>query len=242
MTGQPVDRSTESLSVSELTNLVALVPMRHDSERVPEKNFRSFHGRPLFHHILMALSDVSRIATIVVDTDSDVIRRSCASDFPQVVCTERPQWLRDGRTPMTRVLQHGAERFPSPWYLQTHSTNPLLSPASIEAGIERLEASLERHDSLVSVNHHQARFFRSDGEPINHDPFVLERTQDLPPILEENSCLYVFRRDQIRSGRRFGRTPLFYPLPRLEALDIDTEEDFSLAELAYRFRRERGGA
>lgn len=216
-----------------LGGLTAFVPMRHDSDRVPGKNYRMFHGRPLFHHILDALQGVPEILRIVVDTDSSVIRQSCAEAFPEVVCVERLEHLRGGMVPMTEVLARDAELFPSDWYLQTHSTNPLLQPDSISSAIRRLQGSLDRHDSLVSVTRHRSRFFRHDGRPLNHDPSVLRRTQDLDAIDEENSCLYLFTADQIRSGMRFGRRPLLYPLQRLQSIDIDTEEDFLLAESAY---------
>ena len=73
---------------------------------------------------------------------------------------------------------------------------------------------------------------------MNHDPSVLLRTQDLPPVLEENSGMYVFSRSQIAEGRRFGDRPLLYEIDPLEAIDIDEESDFVLAEAIHRLQRE----
>ena len=66
---------------------------------------------------------------------------------------------------------------------------------------------------------------------------VLLRTQDLPPVLEENSCLYLFSRESLeRHGSRHRRTADAFELPRDEAWDIDDEVDFRIAEALYLLR------
>jgi len=214
-------------------SIVAFMPMRHSSERVPGKNYRDFNGRPLFHHALSTLLAVPQISAVVIDTDSRVIAEQCAEFFPEVRCIERPEHLLGGETPMTDVLRHDAAQFPSEWYLQTHSTNPLLRASTIEDAIERLAGSLDRHDSLFSVTRLQTRLYDGDGNAVNHDPAVLLRTQDLPPIYEENSNLYIFTADQIAAGRRMGDTPLMFEIDPLEAIDIDEEHDFVIAEMLH---------
>jgi CMP-N-acetylneuraminic acid synthetase len=216
--------------------VVALVPMRHSSERVPGKNYRPFNGRPLFHHIVSTLLGVDRVRQIVIDTDSPTVKEQTAQDFPTVVVIDRPAHLLGGEVPMTEVLQYDASVVPAPWYLQTHTTNPLLTAATITAAIETLEQDTDGHDSLFSVTRLQTRLFDADGRPMNHDPAVLLRTQDLPPVYEENSNIYLFTSDQIRAGRRMGTNPLLFPIDPLEAVDIDEEHDFVLAETLGRLR------
>jgi CMP-N-acetylneuraminic acid synthetase len=217
-------------------SVVAFVPMRHSSERVPGKNYRPFNGRPLFHHIVDTLLHVPQVSTVVIDTDSPTVMEQCAEHFPTVRCIERPEWLLGGEVPMTDVLRYDASQVPSDWYLQTHSTNPLLTAATIERAIGTLESSLDRYDSLFSVTRLQTRLFDADGRPMNHDPRVLLRTQDLPPVYEENSNIYVFSRQLIEQGRRFGDRPLLFEIDRIEASDIDEEHDFVLAEMLGRMR------
>lgn len=219
-------------------SVVAFMPMRHSSERVPGKNYRDFNGRPLFHHVLSTLLAVDAVDRVVIDTDSPTIVEQCAEFFPAVECVDRPASLLGGDTPMTDVLRHDASLFPSEWYLQTHSTNPLLRPATIRRAIEALVESLDRHDSLFSVTRLQTRLYSADGTPVNHDPNVLLRTQDLPPIYEENSNLYVFTADQIRNGRRIGDAPLMFEIDPLEAVDIDEEHDFVIAQVLGRLGEE----
>lgn len=218
-------------------SFVAFVPMRHSSERVPGKNYRNFGDKPLFHHIVGTLLDVPAVSKVVIDTDSPTVREQCAAHFPTVEVLDRPEHLLGGEVPMTAILQHDASLFPSEWYLQTHSTNPLLTAATIARGIEALEQHLDRHDSLMSVTRLQTRLYDADGRPINHDPAVLLRTQDLPPVYEENSNLYLFTAAQIAAGRRGGDRPLLFEIDPLEALDIDEEHDFVLSETLYNYRR-----
>lgn len=212
-------------------SVVAFVPMRHSSERVPGKNYRDFNGQPLFHHIVSTLLEVPQISTVVIDTDSPTVVEQCAEHFPTVQCIDRPEHLLGGETPMTDVLAHDASVFPSEWYLQTHSTNPLLRAATIRQALDEFEQSLDAHDSLFSVTRLQTRLYDADGHALNHDPRVLLRTQDLPPIYEENSNIYVFSRELIADGRRIGDQPMLFEIDPLEAVDIDEEHDFVIAEL-----------
>ena len=83
----------------------------------------------------------------------------------------------------------------------------------------------------MSVTPLQTRLYFESGEPVNHDPAVLLRTQDLPPILEENSCVYIAPTALIAAtGRRTGPNPLLFSIQKVEAVDIDDEVDFAVAE------------
>lgn len=216
---------------------VALVPMRHHSERVPGKNYRPLGGRPLYEHILSTLQACPEIELIVVDTDSPVVMEGVRARFPQVRLLERPAHLRAGEVPMNEVLLHDVEQVPSRFYLQTHSTNPLLRPETVSRAIQVFLEAYPERDSLFSVTRWQTRLWDAEGRPLNHDLSVLLRTQDLPPVYEENSCLYIFERESFLQRRnRIGERPILFEVPRLEAVDIDEEADFLLAECLYRLR------
>jgi CMP-N-acetylneuraminic acid synthetase len=142
---------------------------------------------------------------------------------------ERPEHLRDGTIPMNDVLLNDVEQVHADLYFQTHSTNPLLRPETIERAIAALGAARPGHDSLFGVTRLQSRLWTADGRPLNHDPNVLLRTQDLPPVYEENSCIYLFDGDTLRHRRnRLGDRPLLFEIPPAEALDIDEEIDWQV--------------
>lgn len=213
-----------------MTKIAALVPMRHDSQRVPGKNYRLLAGRPLYQHVLLTLGAVGEISDIVVDTDSPIIMEGLRSQFPQVHILERPPHLRPGDVPMNEVLLYDTSQFEADFYLQTHSTNPLLMPETISAAIRTLLANYPGYDSLFSVTRIQTRLWDSLGRAINHNPSILLRTQDLPAVYEENSCLYLFTRQTLLQRRnRLGERPLMFEIPATEAWDIDEEIDFEIA-------------
>lgn len=222
-----------------MTRLVALVPMRHASERVPGKNYRPLAGRPLFHHIVRTLLSTPEISQVVIDTDSDVIKHDTALTFPDVLVVDRPQHLRAGTVPMNEVLLYDVGLVGGDYYLQTHATNPLLQPDTVSAAIRRFLED-RRYDSLFGVTRLQTRLWSADGQPINHDPLVLARTQDLPPIYEENSCLYLFSRALLEErGSRIGERPLLFEVPRDQAWDIDEEIDFEVVQALLDWRANR---
>lgn len=211
--------------------VVAIVPMRHHSERVPGKNHRPFLGEPLYRRVVRMLLSCSCIDEVVVDTDSPVIVADCAAQFPGVRVLERPEHLRGAMVSMNEVLLNTVRQCDADLFLQTHSTNPLLRAESVTRAIAALLDAGAAHDSLFSVTRLQTRLWTHDSRPLNHDPALLLRTQDLAPVYEENSCAYLFTEELLeRTGSRVGERPLLFPLDRLEAWDIDDPVDFELAE------------
>ncbi|WP_026840440.1 acylneuraminate cytidylyltransferase family protein [Citrifermentans bremense] len=222
--------------------VTALLPMRQGSERVPGKNYRSFAGRPLYHHVVETLLAAPLVSEIVIDTDSSFILGDAAQSFPQVRLIERPVHLRGGEVSMNDVLVNTVGQLQAQWYLQTHSTNPLLTAETVNRALNSFFDLLPEYDSLFSVTAIHSRFWDAQGRPVNHDPKKLLRTQDLTPIFEENSNLYLFSADSLkRCGNRIGSRPLMFEIDRLEATDIDTDIDFQVAEILYQRRRDTEG-
>jgi len=176
-----------------MPQVVALVPMRHHSQRVPGKNYRLLAGKPLFHHVIEILLAVPEINEIVVDTDSEPVIDGLRKYFPQVKIINRPEHLRSDDVPMNDILIHDTEQVKADFYLQTHSTNPLLKPETISRAIQLLVTNYPKNDSLFSVTRLQTRLYDQHGTAINHNPRELIQTQDLPPVYEENSCLYILQ-------------------------------------------------
>jgi CMP-N-acetylneuraminic acid synthetase len=211
--------------------------MRHHSQRVPGKNYRPLAGKPLYQHIIETLLSVPEIATVVVDTDSVPVMDGLRRDFPQVKIIERPDHLRADTVPMNEILMHDTAQVEADFYLQTHSTNPLLRSETLSHAIQSFLDQYPAYDSMFSVTRMQTRLWDQLGRAINHNPAVLLQTQDLPPVYEENSCFYVFTRQNLAARRnRLGERPLMFDIPRIEAVDIDEEADFEIADLLMRRR------
>jgi CMP-N-acetylneuraminic acid synthetase len=221
--------------------IVALVPMRHHSVRVPGKNYRLLAGKPLYQHILDSLLACPEIAQVVVDTDSPIVIDGLRADYPQVVVLERPEHLKADTIPMNEILMYDTAQAPADFYLQTHSTNPLLRPETISSAIRTLRSLYPAYDSLFSVTRLQTRLYDQLGRSINHNPAILLRTQDLPPVYEENSCIYLFTRQTLEFRRnRLGERPFLFEIDRREAVDIDEEMDFTIADLMKRSLNNQG--
>ena len=205
--------------------------MRHHSQRVPGKNYRPLAGKPLFHYIVETLLAVPEIDQVVVDTDSDPVMDGLRKQFPQVKVINRPEDLRADTVPMNNILMHDTAQVEADFYLQTHSTNPLLRPETVSLAVRTFLSDYPMHDSLFSVTRLQTRLYDQDGKAINHNPAELIQTQDLPPVYEENSCLYIFTRvNLMKRNHRIGERPLMFEIDPGEAWDIDEELDFSVCE------------
>ena len=218
-----------------MTKIVALVPMRHHSQRVPGKNYRILGDRPLFHHIIGTLLDVPEIAEIVVDTDSPQVITGLREYFPAVMVIERPEYLCSDEIAMNEILAYDTAQVQADFYLQTHSTNPLLKAETISNAIQSLLSNYPAYDSLFSVTRWQTRLWDQLGRAINHNPAILLQTQDLPPVYEENSCLYIFCRETLMARRnRLGERPMMYEIHAAEAWDIDETLDFEITDYLMR--------
>ena len=219
--------------------IVAFVPMRHSSERVRGKNYRLFANKPLYHYIVESLLNCPQITQVCIDTDSPVIIEEVYKNFPMVKVVLRPEHLRDGSIPMNDVLLNSVSQVSSDFYIQTHSTNPLLRPETISKAINLFIDSPD-HDSLFTVTRLQTRLYDVNGKAMNHDPSILLRTQDLPPVFEENSNLYIFSAKILKEkNNRIGYNPLLFEIDRDEAWDIDEEIDFRVAEFLYLNREKK---
>lgn len=211
--------------------LIALIPMRHHSQRVPGKNYRLLAGKPLFHYILETLLLVPEIHEIVVDTDSEPVIEGIQQNFPTVKAIRRPDTLRADDISMNDILIHDTAQVEADFYIQTHSTNPLLTAETVSNAIQTFLSNYPARDSLFSVTRLQTRLYDEHGRAINHDPAVLIQTQDLPPVYEENSCLYIFtRQNLLKRHHRISDKPTMFEISPEEAWDIDEELDFAICD------------
>ena len=220
-----------------MTRVVAIVPMRHSSERVKGKNYRVLGDAPLFHHVVRTLLATPSITEVVIDTDSPTVREDTAIAFPTVRVLERPEHLRDGNIAMNDVLLNTVNAVDADVILQTHSTNPFLSSDTVQSALDLFLSPDNDYDSVFGVTRLQARLWDKNTQAINHDPAVLLRTQDLDPIYLENSCFYIFTPDVLRDrNNRIGARPAMVEVPAGEAIDIDEESDWDLAAAVWNMR------
>lgn len=219
--------------------IVALLPMKGNSERVPNKNLKDFSGKPLYHRVMETLLSSRYINYVVVNTDSEAIKSDISKNFDnRVIVIDRPVEIRGDFVSMNKVIECDIQNVDADIYLQTHSTNPLLKTESVDKAIEKMISVLKEKslDSVFSVTRLQTRLYKVSGEPFNHNLEELLRTQDLEPLYEENSNFYIFTKESFfNSGeKRIGLKPFMFEIDKIEAVDIDEPQDFIIAEAIYK--------
>jgi CMP-N-acetylneuraminic acid synthetase len=214
---------------------IALLPFKVNSERVPNKNFKSIGGKYLYKWMLEKLIMCHFIDEVIINTDADnLIDHDNIFSNDKVNIRKRRKEICGDHTSMNLVIEDDVKNSLGDIYIMTHTTNPLLSTDTINRAFELfLNKSTKLHecDSLFSVNRIQTRFYKKSGIPINHNPKDLARTQDLEAYYEENSNLYIFTKDSFNSSSsRIGINPYLFETPRIESFEIDDKEDWFIVE------------
>jgi CMP-N,N'-diacetyllegionaminic acid synthase len=223
---------------------LALVPARGGSKTIPHKNLRPLAGKPLLAHVLEAAGASGVVDRVCVSTDSEEIAtaaRGAGAETPFL----RPAELALDTTPGIDVVEHALdwlqrhEAYEPEWILLLQPTEPFVTSEQIRAALElALERAADSAITMVEVprNHHpfhvrliDDRGFLRFEHPNEHETHPT-RQSDPPRFAFGN--LYWFRRQaflaerQIEAGKRVGLT-----IDALSAIDLNTEEDWRLAEL-----------
>ena len=219
----------------EKISFTVLLPMKGHSERVKNKNMRFFSGQPLCTYVLNMLTQCKYVSQVFVDTDSEVIEHFIRQHFMDVQIIKRPKLLCGDMVSMNDIIKYDMSLIGEKHYIQTHATNPLLKAHTLDRACKKYIEGINVYDSLFSVNRIQTRLYDAGGRAVNHNPDVLQRTQDLSPLYEENSNFYIFSPESFRKrNTRIGEKPLMMEISKLESVDIDEEQDFILAEQLYK--------
>lgn len=212
--------------------IIAIVPMKLNNRRLPQKNTKCFtNGKPLCYYILSTLLQVKEISEVYVYCSNPDIK-----DFiPEgVKYLKRSTSLDQDTTKMNEVLQAFSKEVPADVYVMTHTTAPFMTVESLEKGID---AVLNKgYDSSFAAKKIQD-FLWKDGKPLNYTLDNIPRTQDLPPLYEETSGFYIYRKEVMtKMNRRIGDNPFIVEVGEIEGIDIDEPEDFMLADAIYNYR------
>lgn len=212
---------------------IAFVPIKLNSERLRLKNIRPFtNGKPLIQYILDTLKRVEELSDIYVYCSSDEVIEYLPKGVKFI---KRDSYYDLSTTSFNEVLWSFAELVDADTYLLTHATAPFISERSMRIGIGKVNSG--EYDSAFSVCEMQ-EFLWKDGMPFNYDLMNIPRTQDLEKLYMETCGLYIFEKNLIlNQKRRIGDRPYLISVSRIEACDINTEEDFYLADAIYNYRR-----
>lgn len=211
--------------------IVAIVPMKLNNRRLPQKNTRSFtNGKPLCWYILSTLLTIKEIDEVYVYCSNPDIKEYIPKGVKYL---ERSKSLDLDSTKMNEVLKSFANDIPADIYVMTHTTAPFISKESIKKGLEMVVSG--EYDSSFAAKKLQD-FLWKDGKPFNYELNNIPRTQDLPPLYEETSGFYIYKKEVMtKLGRRIGEKPFVVEVGEIESIDIDELEDFIIADAIYNY-------
>ena len=205
--------------------IVAVMPIKLNNERLPGKNTMLLGGKPLLQYELDGLKSTNLIDSInVFCSNEDVI-----PFLPEGVnFVERPEYLDLPTSNFNQIFEAFMDTMNADIYVYAHATAPFISVETMKECIEAVMSG--EYDSAFCAVKLQDYLWQN-GEPLNFDASNLPRTQDLVPIYQETSGVYVFRKETYEKyRRRIGRKPFIKEVSFKESVDIDNPEDFELAE------------
>ncbi len=216
--------------------IVAMVPIKLNSERVKEKNLRPLSdGKPLVQFILEALVKSKRVDEVYVYCSSERIKEYLIDG---VTFLKRPEYLDGNTCNCNDIIREFMKQVDADYYVVSHATAPFTKPESIDRCIASVVDN-DTYDSSFLVEKIQT-FLWSQGKPINFDPDHFPRTQDLEPIYMETSGAFVFSKEVFETyHRRVGIKPCLVEVDGAESIDIDTEYEMSLAQALYKQMQEK---
>lgn len=217
---------------------VAVVPMKLNNSRLPNKNTKAFkNGDPLCSYILNTLLKVEGIDEVYVYCSNEQI---CEFIPEGVKYLKRGEDLDRDTTKMNEVLARFSNDVDADVYVMTHTTAPFIKAESIATGLNAVVN--EEYDSSFAVKKLQD-FLWKDGVPFNYSLDNIPRTQDLEPLYCETSGFYIYKKEIIKEhGRRIGFNPFLVEIGEIESIDIDEREDFEIADAVFNYYREREDA
>jgi YrbI family 3-deoxy-D-manno-octulosonate 8-phosphate phosphatase len=220
---------------------LAIIPARSGSLGIKDKNIRPFCGVPLVVRAIRAAKEAHSVDRVVVSTDSEAYAKVCREAGAEVVM--RPAELATSTATSESALQHvldtltaSGEKTPE-WLVFLQCTSPFTRAEDID-GLARTVQASGADTGFTAVGSHRFLWrIGADGsaDGVNHDKAVRLRRQDREPEFMENGAVYVMRTAGfLRHKHRFFGKTVLHEVPGEQAFEIDSEEDWIIAEGVFR--------
>ena len=208
---------------------VGFIPSKLNSERVPHKNIKELGGIPLVNYTIRALNKVPALDDIVIFASEPSICDHIQYGL-KYKYVERPAYLDTQEAKIQDLIREFLKKDDADIIVLLHITSPFLKPKTISECIEKVLSG--GYDSAFSA-YEIRKFCWFRGTPLNYSlEKPTPRTQDIDPVIVEQSSVYVFKREVFEeTGQRISAAPYIKNIDHFEGHDIDTPEDFRIAEL-----------
>ncbi len=206
--------------------VVAIMPIKTNNERFPGKNTKLLGGKPLLQHELDNLLKIKDLDSVNVYCSDVAIKEVLPKGVSFI---QRPEYLDLPTANFTQIFENFMKEIDADIYVYAHATAPFVTVQTMKQCIDAVVSG--EYDSAFCAVKLQDYLWKN-GEPLNFNASDVPRTQDLEPIYQETSGVYVFTKDVFEKyHRRIGKKPYIKEVSFKEAVDIDYQEDFALAEL-----------
>lgn len=217
--------------------ITAVIPIRSGSQRVKEKNLRKFGDTTLMELKIKNLLQVPELDEIIVNTNSEeaisiVKAHPAYQTGGKLTFHRREEYYASSQCSGSEFFKHLGEVTNTDMFVYSPCTSPFVKPETFSKCIQAFR-SLEDSDCIASVSSIK-EFMWLDGKPLNYDPLNAPNSQDLPNVVALNfGVTVVSREDLIKNRNIIGKNPKFVITSDIEAIDIDTQLDFYIAEQLY---------
>lgn len=224
-----------------MDKIAFFLPTRKGSERVKNKNTRSFAGIEggLVENKIRQLLSTKHVDEIILSTNDEVCME-VAQKFTldrRLRIVARPDNLCLSSTNLQDLICYVPTITNADHILWGHVTTPLAGANEYDKGIELYLSKLhEGYDSLVGVTELKNFLLNREGKLINNTTNIpWPRTQDLEPLYEINHTMFLAKREvYIEQKNRIGVNPMLHVMDEIHSFDIDWEDDFTIAEVMYK--------
>ncbi len=224
---------------SNFDKTLVVIPARGGSKRIPRKNVKKIFGQPMIYWPLTELFSLFKPENIIVSTDCDEIKKAVEERGLEVPF-RRPDRLSDDFTGTAEVVTHALN-----WYeenvkkvefvLTVYPTAVLLNAEDVAVALDTLQADTKCESVMSATNFPfpiQRALFENNGyaemfQPDNYS----KRSQDLIEAKHDAGQFYLSRTQVVRDGKLLTNSKVkLHMLNRDKVVDIDTVEDFEIAE------------
>lgn len=214
-------------------SVVAIIPAKGVSRRVPAKNLRTVGGMSLIERKIKQLSSCSLIDRVVVGSDSDEIRQIAERNGTEYLNRE-PYFCDESRCSANEMIEDLVSRVSGDIVLWAHCTNPFVEASDYALALSMFStASADGYDSLMSVTRLQSHIWTGDKKPFNFEPLRRphQLASTLEPIFFQDGAIFIQPRpNMVENSYFYGLNPYFFELSPLSSLDVNTMDDLVLAD------------
>ena len=204
--------------------VVALVPIKLNSQRLPHKNILPILGKPMCYHMVDSLVQTKNIDEVYVYCSDPKVTEYIPEG---ATFLQRDKKLDQDLVKGFEIYRSFIETVDADVYVLAHTTSPFTKTETIENALSHILSG--ECDSAFSAERVQT-FAWYQGKAINYDLNDVPRTQVMEPIWVETSAFYMFKKEIFTEhNRRIGFHPYIQEVSGIEAVDIDTKQDYDFA-------------